>query len=133
MSLRNTPVSEAMIPINKAVCAPESARVEDFMHLARGPNISRVAIYRDSPVHIVGLVHVFDLMDPSVRPTDSLKPLVRPAPQIAFNATIQNALYELQRDKQPMAIVVDNDGQTAGLLSLEDLARYVTRRDPQKS
>lgn len=130
MSMRSTPVTAAMTPIAQAVCAPENATVSDFIQLAQGRQISRLAVYRVDRLHVVGLVHIFDVMDPSIQPDDPLKPHVRPVPQIPSSSTVQAALYQLQRRKEPMAVVTDPRGRTVGLLSLEDLAQHIVNPHP---
>lgn len=129
MAMRNTQVTAAMVPIGRAVCIPAEAKVEDFVALVRGRNISRAAAYEGSRAHIVGLVHVFDAMTPGVDPEDPVRPLIRAAHRISPKSSIQQALYDLQRHKQPIALVQDDEGQAMGLVTLQDLARRIVRPD----
>jgi putative hemolysin len=88
---------------------------------ARSPH-SRFPVCRDSHDEVVGFVHVRDLLDPQV--TSRSVPIgefVRPVPYLVASKRVLAALSEMRRDGHHLAIVVDEYGGTAGIVTLEDL------------
>jgi putative hemolysin len=88
---------------------------------ARSPH-SRFPVYRDSHDEVVGFVHVRDLLDPQLsgRPTP-VGEVMRPVPYLVASKRVLAALSEMRRDGHHLAIVVDEYGGTAGIVTLEDL------------
>lgn len=131
LRMRQTSVTRAMIPIEQAVCASVEAKVRDFRDLVQGRGISRVALYRGTRGHVVGLVHIFDIMADGIDPDDPLERHARPVTSIPRQSSLQKAFYSMRRNKQAMTLVVDERDQCIGLLSLEDIARHIVGRGPR--
>ena len=122
-----------MIPIADAVCLSSDATVLEFTDLMRGLDVSRVAVYENNKMHIVGLVNIIDIMDPALTPDSPLKPLVRPAHKISPESSVQEALYDLQRHKQPIGLLENPDGTAVGLVNLQDLAQHIIQPNKHSS
>ncbi|MET8985162.1 hemolysin family protein [Nonomuraea wenchangensis] len=90
---------------------------------ARLPH-SRFPVYRTSYDEIIGFVHVRDLLDPELsgrdEPVSALVP-IRPAKFVPASKRLLSTLNELRDEGQHLAIVVDEYGGTAGIITLEDL------------
>jgi CBS domain containing-hemolysin-like protein len=96
--------------------AENTARAREFGH-------TRLPLCDGTIDHVVGIVHVKDLFiapPPSTGAPD-LQTLARPPLYVPENAKIQQALALFQRQKFHLAIVVDEYGGTAGLVTLEDI------------
>jgi CBS domain containing-hemolysin-like protein len=96
--------------------AENVARAREFGH-------TRLPLCEGTIDHVVGIVHVKDLFiapPPSIGAPD-LQTLARPPLYVPENAKIQQALALFQRQKFHLAIVVDEYGGTAGLVTLEDI------------
>jgi putative hemolysin len=78
---------------------------------------SRVPVYRDSLDEIVGIVHVFDVL----REAGERMPPIRPVAHAPASKRCSEMLFEMLRWQRHMAIVLDEFGGTAGLVSLEDM------------
>ncbi len=87
---------------------------------------SRLPVYHESLDHIVGLVHVKDLIRTLARNEPvNLAKLVRPAYFVPDSMKIGVILKEMQKRKIHMAIVVDEFGGTAGVLTMEDILEEI--------
>lgn len=88
---------------------------------SRSPH-SRFPVCRDSHDEVVGFVHVRDLLDPRSRGRSMpVGEVVRPVPYMVASKRVLAALSEMRRDGHHLAIVEDEYGGTAGIVTLEDL------------
>ena len=89
---------------------------------------SKLPVYKESKDDIVGVVHDRELLIALANGTLSSTPvraLMRPIVHVPENKKIAELLREMQRDKFTMAIVVDEYGGTAGLVTMEDLLEEI--------
>ena len=89
---------------------------------------SKLPVYKESKDDIVGVVHDRELLIALANGTLSstpLRALMRPVVHVPENKKIAELLREMQRDKFTMAIVVDEYGGTAGLVTMEDLLEEI--------
>ncbi|MBV8245095.1 MAG: HlyC/CorC family transporter [Candidatus Eremiobacteraeota bacterium] len=124
----DTIVREVMTPRRDivAVSIDESARRALDLVIAEG--YSKLPVYTESKDDIVGVVHDRELLIALANGTLSTTPLrqlQRPIAHVPENKKIAELLREMQRDKFSMAIVVDEYGGTAGLVTMEDLLEEI--------
>lgn len=118
----DTQVRSVMRPRTEIVCASVDSTPEALMRTFLEARHSRIPIYRESIDEIIGIVHLRDLLagmraDPPTPVADLLStPLVVPESEL-----LPALLREMQAERQQMAIVVDEYGGTAGLVTAEDL------------
>src|SRR5262249_21146934 len=86
---------------------------------------TRYPVFESDLDHIVGTVHVKDLLRQLVNNTELTGADVRPMPVVPETAALDDVLTTIQRGNAHMAIVIDEHGGTAGLISLEDLFEEV--------
>lgn len=88
---------------------------------------SRLPVFEGSPDQIIGILYVKDLFKRLARAEKdvSLRQYLRPAHFVPESKRIDELLREMQRDKIHMAIVADEYGGTAGLLTIEDLVEEI--------
>jgi putative hemolysin len=109
-----------------AVSVDESPRRALDLVIAEG--YSKLPVYQDSKDDIIGIVHDRELLIALADGTlsqKSLRDLMRPAVHVPETKKIAELLREMQRDKFSMAIVVDEYGGTAGLVTMEDLLEEI--------
>jgi putative hemolysin len=83
---------------------------------------SRFPVYQGSYDNVIGFVHVRDLLDPGlVSRSIRVGEVCRPVKMIPVSKTVLSALSEMRRDRSHLAIVADEYGGTAGIVTLEDL------------
>ena len=116
---------EAMVPRVRAVGIPVGAAPADVRAILLAKRHTRYPIYEGDLDHIVGMLHVKDLLrrilaNEAVGSTD-----LRPMPVVPVSATLDHVLGTMQREKAHLATVIDEHGGTAGVISLEDLFEEV--------
>ena len=127
IELHDTSVREVMVPRVDMVCAERSRPVPELLELIREMGHSRIPIYGDSIDDIVGVVYAKDLLQLSEDPDGEkdLDALLRPPYVVPETKKAAELLKEFQQDKIHLAIVVDEHGTTAGLVTLEDLLEEI--------
>ena len=118
-------VREVMTPRPDVVAIPVTSSLADLRGLFREEQYSRIPVYRDSLDNILGVVFVKDLvaLPPGAEPP--LTTLMRTAHFVPESKRATELLKELQRTQSHMAIVVDEYGGTAGLVTVEDLLEEI--------
>ncbi|MGE4054367.1 MAG: hemolysin family protein, partial [Vicinamibacterales bacterium] len=122
----DTLVREVMTPRLDVVAIRDTATITDLRAQFREQEYSRFPVYRDSLDNILGFVFVKDLV--TLGPTDDDKPvttLLRPAAVVPESKRVPELLKQFQRQQTQCAIVVDEYGGTAGLVTIEDLLEEI--------
>ncbi|HWX94151.1 MAG TPA: hemolysin family protein [Terriglobales bacterium] len=121
-------VREAMKPRPEMVAVPVDTTVEKFIELLRAKPFSRVPVYRDSIHNIVGILHAQDVLqvpdtEASTRTVDTLmRKDVYFVPESKLGSDL---LREMRQNNVRIAIVVDEYGGVAGLVTIEDLVEEI--------
>jgi putative hemolysin len=120
-------VHEVMVPRVAIAALPADAGLEQAIDLVVEVGHSRIPVYRESIDEIVGILYAKDLLPylkaDAARP--ALRKLLRPPVLVPESMTIDDLLHELQRRKVHIAIVLDEYGGTAGLVTIEDLLEEI--------
>jgi CBS domain containing-hemolysin-like protein len=122
----DTLVREVMTPRPDIVALPDTATVADLRALFREQEYSRFPVYKGSLDNIAGFVFVKDLVVQGV--TDekqSIAALLRPVVVVPETKRVPELLKQFQRQQTQIAIVVDEYGGTAGLVTVEDLVEEI--------
>jgi len=119
----DTVAREVMVPRPDMVAVEGGGRVGDVMEVAIAAGYSRIPVYEQGIDDIVGVVYTKDLMraEREGRTDEPVRNLVREAHFVPETKRVNELMREMQHDKFHMAIVVDEYGGTAGLVTLEDL------------
>ena len=120
-----TVAREVMTPRPDILAIRVDATLQDLRTLFREQQYSRMPVYRDNLDNIVGIVFVKDLvaLPPTAEPP--LTTLMRSAYFVPESKRVSELLKEMQRRQVQMAIVVDEYGGTAGLVTFEDLLEEI--------
>lgn len=123
----DTVVREVMVPRIDMVCAADTDTVADALRVVRAEGHSRLPVYHESIDQIVGIVHVKDLLTyvQDGREQAAVKEAARAAFFIPESKPLDGLFREMRRKKAHMAIVVDEYGGTAGLVTIEDLLEEI--------
>src|SRR5690606_5708649 len=109
-------VSDIMVPRTEMAALPTSTVVLEAIDEIAETNHTRYPVFEEDVDNIVGYVHVKDLYK---APTDiTLRRLLRPIGFIAETSSIELALQRFQSTRTPLAIVVDEHGGTAGIVTI---------------
>lgn len=119
----DTVTREVMVPRPDMITIEAATRVADAMEIILLNGYSRIPVHRHDADDIVGILYARDLMraERNDRADTHVEDIVRPARFVPESKRVAELLPEMQRDKFHMAIVVDEYGTTAGLVTLEDL------------
>jgi len=124
---RETTVKEVMVPRMDMVRIEKNTPLDDVLALVKEKGHSRIPIYDEKVDNIAGILFVKDLLPymQGGRKVPSLINLVREAYFVPESKMIDELLREFQKERTHMAIVVDEYGGTAGLVTLEDVIEEI--------
>jgi len=123
----DTLVREVMTPRPDIHAIPADTSVAELRAIFREQEYSRFPVYKDNLDNIVGIIRIKDLLqiDDGALDERPITPLVRPATFVPETKRVPELLKEFQRRQVQMAIVVDEYGGTAGLVTIEDLLEQI--------
>ena len=119
---------EVMIPRIAIVSLPASATLDEAIDKVVDEGHSRIPVYEESIDEVVGILYAKDLLPilkTGAKPRPILRSLLRTPVFVPESMTIDDLLHEFQRRKVHIAIVLDEYGGTAGLLTIEDLLEEI--------
>ena len=127
MELGERRVHEVMVPRVDVVAVPVDAPVDALVDTIITQGHSRIPVYEGSIDEIVGIVYAKDLL-PYLKGTEQppdTRSLMRPPVFVPESRTIDDLLHEFQRSKVHIAVVIDEYGGTAGVVTIEDLIEEI--------
>lgn len=121
-----TTVGEAMIPVAETTAINRNRTTQDAISLVRNRGYNRLPVYEGNISNVIGIVTLstWDLMDQDL-PGRPLSELIKPAHYVSVNQTIDELLPILRGRMDHMAIVVDEFGSAAGIITMEDILEEV--------
>ena len=127
VELADTEVKEIMLPRPDMICVEEGSTLDQIREIVKKRGHSRIPIYKENIDNITGIIHVKDLFlkEAQAKKIPDLSRLARKAYFIPETKKIDELLREFKRDKNHMAIVVDEYGGTAGLVTMEDILEEI--------
>jgi len=117
LAFSDRPVRELMTPRTAIVAFPEGMAAAEAAHVLQQSGYSRYPVYRGSLDEVVGVAHTLDLL--GRQPEDPV--LVRPPLTVPGTMRAADLMLEMQRGGRHLAVVLDEFGGTAGLVTFEDL------------
>lgn len=124
----DTVVRKVMVPRIDIKAVNVEEPVDELLKVIIGAGHSRIPVYEESIDNIIGIVHAKDLLralHENGGKTITIRELMRPPYFIPENKMVDELLAEFKRSKIQMAIVVDEYGGTAGLVTIEDLLEEI--------
>lgn len=136
IELQDYAVREVMVPRNNLVMVPAAAGIDEVLHVMRESRYSRLPVFEGSRDNIIGIVHVKDVLDFWTQRRQSnvqrravapfhLKSILRKAPVVPETKPLNKILDTLREEHAQVAIVVDEFGTIAGLISMEDVMEQI--------
>jgi CBS domain containing-hemolysin-like protein len=114
-------VRQVMVPRTEIVAVSDDTPVTDVLITARQHRFSRFPVYQEDLDHIIGIVHVKDLVGVDKESRTRARDVMRKVPVMPETMRLDQALAEFRRQRVQLAIVLDEFGGTAGLVTLEDV------------
>ena len=124
----DTIVREVMTPRTRMVAVALDATPRRALDLVIAEGNSKLPVYEESIDNVIGVVHDRELLitlSEGGIATTPLRSLMRPVTHVPENKRISELLRDMQRGKYSLAIVLDEYGGTAGLVTMEDLLEEI--------
>ncbi len=123
----DTTVNEVMTPRTDIVALPLHATVREARDVMIESKYSRLPVYRDQIDNVEGIIYVRDLLQcwPENREQETLHSLLRPAYFIPETKPVAELLEEMQKAHAQLAMVIDEYGGVAGLVTVEDILEEI--------
>ena len=122
LDFSSTHVRDCMIPRNEIVAVNiDTVSRDELASIFTSTGRSKVIVYRDDIDSIIGYIHVSELVDPTIDWKEQIKPVLYTPENMLANVMMRRLLTQ----KRSIAIVIDEFGGTAGMLTLEDLMEEI--------
>jgi putative hemolysin len=118
-------VGEVMTPRTDMVAVSLEATLEEAQAVMLDRGHLRLPVYQETLDHVVGLVLARDLWQALRDGLTEVREILRPVPFAPSSKRVEDLIPEMRRERTKMAIVVDEFGGTAGLVTLEDLIEEI--------
>lgn len=128
-------VRQVAIPRTEVIAVEADTTLPDLITLATHTTVTKLPVYEDDLDHVLGILHIRDLLtalqDPARKDTTA-RSLARETIFVPETIPVNDLLVEFRTHRQHVAIVLDEFGGTAGLVTLEDLLEEIIGevRDP---
>ena len=123
--LSETSVEEVMTPRTEVVAVAREGGVAEAARLIIEEGHSRLPVFEESIDHVVGVVVARDVWRAEREHVAELDAIVRPASFVPDSKSVEELLREMQQERVHLAIVVDEFGGTAGVVTMEDLVEEI--------
>jgi len=122
--LGETAVREVMVPMVDVVALPETATPDDAVRLISERGFSRIPVFADRILNVVGVVTAMDLLRRGAQAAD-VRALMRPATYVPETKRIDELLTEMQKTRVQLVVVVDEYGAAVGIVTIEDIVEQI--------
>jgi putative hemolysin len=126
IEFKDVNVAEVMTPRTDMVCLEVSTPLGEALDFARKCGFSRIPVIEQYRDNVVGILHVKDLLGACEQsPAVQLRDVLRPTTFVPETKKVAELLAQFQRSKVHMAIVLDEYGGVAGLVTIEDIVEEI--------
>ena len=122
LDFKRAQIKEIMLPRVDMKLFDIADPVQELIELARETKETKFPIYEETPDNIIGMVHAKDIF---LNPDVQLKDILKPVQFVPEPKSIEGLLRQFRREGSQLAIVVDEHGGTAGLITLEDIIEEI--------
>lgn len=120
-------VGQVMTPRTKVQAIPYDMPLEELLRFVTASRHSRFPVYEKDLDHIIGLLHLKDLVRQQLNNKGNfdIRLLLRPAPAVPEDQSVEKLLAAFKRQRIHLAVVLDEFGGVAGIVTLEDLVEEI--------
>jgi CBS domain containing-hemolysin-like protein len=116
-----TKVRECMVPRNEIIAVDDSITISELRDFFIETQHSKIPVYKESIDNLTGYIHLYDLF---TKPSD-IKTVVKPVIIVPETIAASNVLNMMISQRKSVAVVVDEFGGTAGMVTVEDLIEEI--------
>lgn len=122
-----TQAKEIMVPRTNMVCISEEASIAELADLIKKVGYSRIPVYEKNIDNITGIAYARDLLNfiNNLSKEKKVKEIMHPPIFVAYTSNLGRLFRRLQKEKTHLAIIVDEYGGVAGMLTIEDLLEEI--------
>lgn len=124
-ALADTTVAEVMTPRIDIIAVDSASTRDEVMATLRQSEHARLLVYDDHPDAVAGVIYAKDILASSEDAELPWHALIRPAAFVPEGKTLDRQLRDFQRGPSHLAVVVDEFGGTAGIVTLEDILEQI--------
>ena len=117
----STKVRECMVPRNEIIAVEDNISIEELHDLFIETQHSKIPVYKESIDNLTGYVHLYDLF---AKPAE-INTVVKPVIIVPETISASNVLNMMISQRKSVAVVVDEFGGTAGMVTVEDLIEEI--------
>ena len=125
-SFSETTAYEVMIPLIDVAAIEQGVTCGEAIALAHAEAHIRLPVYAERVDKVMGVLNVLELLD--VKPHKPVKPFIREVRYVSSSKNINELLLDLRKDGDTVAVVVDEFGGAAGLVTIEDIMEEVVEK-----
>jgi CBS domain containing-hemolysin-like protein len=120
-------VREVMTPRPNIVAISADATLEQLRQVVITEQYSRIPVYEQTIDQVIGFIHVRDMfeLDDEERARRKVRDIVRPIRAVPESKPVNDLLKEMQEEGAHMAVVIDEYGATAGIVTMEDMVEEI--------
>ena len=119
-------VSEIMVPRNKIFALDIDMTIAEVIEkLSEDMRYSRIPVYDENMDNIKGIIYIKDLLISNKNKNSKIKSLVKEAYFVSETKRVNELFQELRKDKKQIAIILDEYGGTAGMVTMEDILEEI--------
>lgn len=119
-------VKEVMIPRTDMECIYVEDSFEEIIETTLKEQMTRYPVCRDSKDNVIGLIHIKDLYKMKIEGKENdIEKIMREVKFVPESMSISELLKLMQKDRSQMAIIIDEYGGTAGLVTIEDILEEI--------
>lgn len=135
LDLGEMDVRDVMVPKHRIFALPEDMKVKDALKVLKEVKFSRIPLYKDSLDQVTGILYTRRIIPLILKKEDLERPLKDFADKPFFVTeflTLDELLDQMQKTRRHMAVVVDEYGNTAGIVTLDDVLREIVGELPDE-
>lgn len=117
--------AQVMVPRNYLIAAPVTTPLKDLLELAVTSGHTRIPLYDKTIDNILGIVHLKDLFRLHATEQNEVGTILRTVPFVPESNSAAEVWNQLRQEKSYVAVVFDEFGGTAGLITIEDLIEEI--------
>lgn len=127
LEMDETVVREVMVPRIDMLALEETATIDEAINAIIEAGHSRIPVYEESVDQVIGVLYAKDILRlmHQDRAEESLRSILRPAYFVPLSKNVKTLLAEMRKHRVHIAIVVDEYGGTAGLVTIEDILEEI--------
>jgi CBS domain containing-hemolysin-like protein len=119
-----TTVYDVMLPLSEVFALPDDASLDEAVRELQDKRHTRIPIFKERVDQIIGVVHAFDILKAGAKP-GTVGELTKPCIYVPEGQAAVDLLVRLQRERQGVAIVVDEYGGATGIVTSEDILEEI--------